>query len=80
MARQFNDDPIINYGIWGFIAGLSDYFIRLISSPETNLLISSLTILLQERISHHHHYHHHHYYHHHHHYNSVVQEAFQKQA
>merc|ERR1711910_75261 len=27
-ARQFNDDPLINYGIWGFIAGLSDYFIR----------------------------------------------------
>merc|ERR1712020_311990 len=27
-ARQFSDDDIINYGIWGFIAGLSDYFIR----------------------------------------------------
>merc|ERR1712233_35805 len=27
-ARQFSDDGIINYGIWGFIAGLSDYFIR----------------------------------------------------
>merc|ERR1712141_277123 len=27
-ARQFHDEPLINYGIWGFIAGLSDYFIR----------------------------------------------------
>merc|ERR1712233_292965 len=27
-AGQFSDDDIINYGIWGFIAGLSDYFIR----------------------------------------------------
>merc|ERR1739838_898204 len=27
-ARQFNDDPVINYGIWGFIAGLTDYFVR----------------------------------------------------
>merc|ERR1712026_526036 len=28
LARQFNDDPLINYGIWGFIAGLTDYFVR----------------------------------------------------
>merc|ERR1712026_459652 len=28
LARQFNDDPVINYGIWGFIAGLTDYFVR----------------------------------------------------
>merc|ERR1711976_766990 len=27
-ARQFHDEPIINYGIWGFIAGLIDYGIR----------------------------------------------------
>ena len=27
-ARQFSDEPLINYGLWGFIAGLSDYFIR----------------------------------------------------
>ena len=27
-ARQFHDEPIINYGIWGFIAGLVDYGIR----------------------------------------------------
>merc|ERR1711994_64501 len=36
-ARQFSDDDIINYGIWGFIAGLSDYFIRngLVSTTTT---------------------------------------------
>ena len=27
-ARQFSEEPIINYGIWGFIAGLIDYGIR----------------------------------------------------
>merc|ERR1712209_166166 len=27
-ARQFSDDDLVNYGIWGFIACLSDYFIR----------------------------------------------------
>merc|ERR1739848_43717 len=27
-ARQFSDDEIVNYGVWGFIAGLMDYFIR----------------------------------------------------
>merc|ERR1711868_339136 len=27
-ARQFSDDDLVNYGIWGFIAGLSAYFIR----------------------------------------------------
>merc|ERR1712018_684986 len=27
-ARQFHDDDLINYGIWGFIAGLLDYGIR----------------------------------------------------
>ena len=26
--RQFSDEPLINYDIWGFIVGLSDYFIR----------------------------------------------------
>merc|ERR1712241_57432 len=27
-ARQFHEEPIINYGIWGFIAGLVDYAVR----------------------------------------------------
>ena len=27
-GRQFSEEPIINYGIWGFIAGLIDYGIR----------------------------------------------------
>merc|ERR1712073_209797 len=28
VARQFSEEPIINYGIWGFLAGLADYGIR----------------------------------------------------
>merc|ERR1712110_703274 len=27
-ARQFSEEPIINYGIWGFLARLADYGIR----------------------------------------------------
>merc|ERR1712193_507299 len=35
VGRQFSDDDLINYGIWGFIAGLTDYFIRMGLSPAT---------------------------------------------
>merc|ERR1711994_857271 len=35
VGRQFSDDDLINYGIWGFIAGLTDYFIRMGLSTET---------------------------------------------
>jgi len=28
VGRQFSDDPVINYGLWGFIAGLADYGVR----------------------------------------------------
>merc|ERR1712115_579063 len=28
VGRQFSDDKLVNYGVWGFIAGLMDYFIR----------------------------------------------------
>ena len=41
-ARQFSDEPLINYGIWGFIAGLSDYFIRYTISRNWRIL--SLTV------------------------------------
>merc|ERR1712054_654989 len=34
-ARQFSDDDLINYGIWGFIAGLTDYFIRNAATATT---------------------------------------------
>merc|ERR1712117_847433 len=34
-ARQFSDDDLINYGIWGFIAGLTDYFIRNATTTTT---------------------------------------------
>merc|ERR1711933_465037 len=33
VGRQFSDDDLINYGIWGFIAGLTDYFIRMGLTP-----------------------------------------------
>merc|ERR1712039_1061206 len=35
VGRQFSDDDLINYGIWGFIAGLTDYFIRMGLSTDT---------------------------------------------
>merc|ERR1712115_587039 len=28
VGRQFSDDELVNYGVWGFIAGLMDCFIR----------------------------------------------------
>merc|ERR1712029_999190 len=34
-ARQFSDDDLFNYGIWGFIAGLTDYFIRNAATAAT---------------------------------------------
>ena len=27
-GRQFSEEPLINYGIWGFIAGLIDWGLR----------------------------------------------------
>ena len=35
VGRQFSDDDLINYGIWGFIAGLTDYFIRCVLGCST---------------------------------------------
>merc|ERR1712032_1396050 len=48
-ARQFSDEPLINYGIWGFIAGLSDYFIRsaLTMPTTTTTTTTPLPPLLQ---------------------------------
>merc|ERR1711992_133130 len=40
-ARQFSDDDLINYGIWGFIAGLTDYFIRMGLTPTTTTTTAS---------------------------------------
>ena len=65
-------------------ASLQDYpttFWGELSFSSTNLLISWLTIWLQERISNHHYYHH--YHHHHYNYNNdrlLIQETFQKQT
>merc|ERR1712176_270108 len=42
-ARQFSDEPLINYGIWGFIAGLSDYFIRSALTMPTTTTTTTTT-------------------------------------
>merc|ERR1712079_353866 len=42
-ARQFSDEPLINYGIWGFIAGLSDYFIRNALTASTTTTTTTTT-------------------------------------
>merc|ERR1711936_1439037 len=41
--RQFSDEPLINYGIWGFIAGLSDYFIRQAITATTTTTTTTTT-------------------------------------
>merc|ERR1711994_1246419 len=56
-ARQFSDDDIINYGIWGFIAGLSDYFIRnaVTASAATTTTTTTTTAAPRFRQKHKHH-------------------------
>merc|ERR1712156_1222411 len=36
-GRQFSDDKLVNYGVWGFIAGLMDYFIRQQFAPTASV-------------------------------------------
>merc|ERR1712037_315518 len=49
-ARQFSDEPLINYGIWGFIAGLSDYFIRsALTMPDTTTTTTTTTMATRRR-------------------------------
>merc|ERR1712038_678933 len=43
VGRQFSDDDLINYGIWGFIAGLTDYFIRMGLSTDTTTTTTTTT-------------------------------------
>merc|ERR1712039_1110495 len=43
VGRQFSDDDLINYGIWGFIAGLTDYFIRMGLSTDTTTTTPTTT-------------------------------------
>merc|ERR1712130_1095837 len=52
-ARQFSDDDIINYGIWGFIAGLSDYFI--INAVTASAATTTTTAAPRFRQKHKHH-------------------------
>merc|ERR1712079_508129 len=42
-ARQFSEEPIINYGIWGFLAGLADYGIRNAFTMTTTTSTTSST-------------------------------------
>merc|ERR1712142_483564 len=54
-ARQFSDDDIINYGIWGFIAGLSDYFIRNAVTASAATTTTTTTAAPRFRQKHKHH-------------------------
>merc|ERR1712029_712791 len=47
--RQFSDEPLINYGIWGFIAGLSDYFIRQALTATTTTTTTTTTTVAPRR-------------------------------
>merc|ERR1712130_784984 len=49
-ARQFSDDDIINYGIWGFIAGLSDYFIRNAVTVDKKTTTTTTTVVVEESV------------------------------
>merc|ERR1712073_267133 len=42
-ARQFSEEPIINYGIWGFLAGLADYGIRNAFTMTTTTVATTAT-------------------------------------
>merc|ERR1711973_966646 len=54
-ARQFSDDDLINYGIWGFIAGLTDYFIRNAATAATTTTTTTTTAAPRFRQKHKHH-------------------------
>merc|ERR1711972_277747 len=42
-ARQFSEELIINYGIWGFLAGLADYGIRNAFTMTTTTVATTAT-------------------------------------
>merc|ERR1712018_734158 len=54
-ARQFHDDDLINYGIWGFIAGLLDYGIRNSVTAATTTTTTTTTAAPRFRQKHKHH-------------------------
>merc|ERR1712049_80819 len=35
VGRQFSEDPLVNYGVWGFIAGIMNYFVNRAINPVT---------------------------------------------
>merc|ERR1711978_425941 len=54
-ARQFHEEPIINYGIWGFIAGLVDYAVRNSVTAATTTTTTTTTAAPRFRQKHKHH-------------------------
>merc|ERR1711983_446336 len=52
-ARQFSDDDLINYGIWGFIAGLTDYFIRNAATAATTTTTTTAAPRFRQKHKHH---------------------------
>merc|ERR1712088_67346 len=42
VGRQFSDDEIVNYSVWGFIAGLMDYFISQQFSTTTSVAVKAV--------------------------------------
>merc|ERR1712203_1109633 len=45
VGRQFSDDEIVNYSVWGFIAGLMDYFIRQQFSTTTSTAVRATAVV-----------------------------------
>merc|ERR1712173_569202 len=57
-ARQFHEEPIINYGIWGFIAGLVDYAVRNSVTAATTTTTTTTTTTAAPRFRQKHKHHH----------------------
>merc|ERR1712241_811520 len=53
-ARQFHEEPIINYGIWGFIAGLVDYAVRNFVTAATTTTTTTAAPRFRQKHKHHH--------------------------
>merc|ERR1711978_677048 len=53
-ARQFHEEPIINYGIWGFIAGLVDYAVRNSVTAATTTTTTTAAPRFRQKHKHHH--------------------------
>merc|ERR1712241_1353914 len=43
VGRQFSEDPLVNYGVWGFIAGIMNYFVNRAINPVTTTTTTATT-------------------------------------